>query len=127
MNPGFVGHQAQAKISNSFNVGHRYAVVWPSIHPNGQQYKWYDYAGHECEPPEIDQLAWMPDEWQLKFTGGVTYTPDPVADREPTQNELSECLTDGAICSATAKALAKFEDRKLSRPATTPCETPPWR
>jgi hypothetical protein len=110
--PGLRWPSGPGKDIEFIHIGHRYAVVWPSIHPNGQQYKWYDYVGHECEPPEIDQLSWMPDEWQIKFTGGETYTPGPAADPDPTQNELSECLTDGAICYATAKALAKFEDRK---------------
>lgn len=31
---------------------HRYAVVWPSIHPEtGGQYHWYDPQGDKCSPP----------------------------------------------------------------------------
>lgn len=46
--------------------GHRYAVVWPSVHPDGMTYEWYE--GTSLDPaglvPEVDWLASLPDEWQ---------------------------------------------------------------
>jgi len=43
---------------------HRYACVWPSIHPDtGQQYKWFDKDGMECPPPRPSELATLPAEW----------------------------------------------------------------
>jgi hypothetical protein len=43
---------------------HRYAVVWPSIHPEtGEQYKWYDPDGVECAPPRPSDISKLPREW----------------------------------------------------------------
>lgn len=43
---------------------HRYACVWPSIHPDtGGQYKWYDKEGNECLPPRPTDLSPLPREW----------------------------------------------------------------
>ncbi len=43
---------------------HRYACVWPSIHPEtGSEYKWYDKAGNECSPPHPSALSQLPREW----------------------------------------------------------------
>lgn len=43
---------------------HRYAVVWPSIHPrNGEQYKWYGPDGEECAPPRPSDISPLPREW----------------------------------------------------------------
>jgi hypothetical protein len=43
---------------------HRYACVWPSIHPDtGGEYKWYDKQGNECLPPRPSDLSPLPREW----------------------------------------------------------------
>lgn len=44
---------------------HRYAIVWPSIHPDtGQTYGWYDENGRRVvEPPTEDDLALLPTAW----------------------------------------------------------------
>ena len=43
---------------------HRYAVVWPSVHPEtGEQYKWYDPDGVECAPPRPSDISELPREW----------------------------------------------------------------
>ncbi len=43
---------------------HRYAVVWPSIHPEtGEQYKWYGPDGEESDPPKPSDLTELPREW----------------------------------------------------------------
>lgn len=44
---------------------HRYAVVWPSPHPDaGEIYRWYDPAGLVSEqPPKVDELPWLPEAW----------------------------------------------------------------
>jgi hypothetical protein len=52
----------------------------------------------------------MPDEWQLRFTNGEVRTDMPEY-RRATEDELAQCLTDGAMCYAATKALNKFEDR----------------
>jgi hypothetical protein len=43
---------------------HRYACVWPSIHPDtGGEYKWYDPQGNECSPPQPSDISELPIEW----------------------------------------------------------------
>ena len=43
---------------------HRYAVVWPSVHPNtGNTYMWYDTVGRECYPPKPSDISLLPEEW----------------------------------------------------------------
>lgn len=43
---------------------HRYAVVWPSIHPEtGEQYQWYDPQGSRCTPPRPSDISPLPREW----------------------------------------------------------------
>lgn len=47
---------------------HRYAVVWPSVHPSGRRYRWRSPDGanywpnqaiEEVYPPEITGLPWL--------------------------------------------------------------------
>jgi Bifunctional DNA primase/polymerase, N-terminal len=92
------------------HFGHRYGVVWPSIHPDTKEpYQWYDHAWLLSEPPEPDELAELPIEWVMRFTGGVAYNgSDPV---EPaTGEQISECLTDGEMCQAVAAGIRKYVD-----------------
>jgi Bifunctional DNA primase/polymerase, N-terminal len=94
--------------------GHRYAVVWPSVHPSGGRYIWIDqYRGDESSPPNDDELAWMPDEWQLRFTGGLLREDQPEY-RAATEAERAQCLTEGEPCKATSDALGKYQDRVVA-------------
>ncbi len=44
---------------------HRYAVVAPSLHPEGREYRWISDAGEEVpdEVPAVDDLPDLPDAW----------------------------------------------------------------
>lgn len=43
---------------------HRYAVVWPSIHPTGKMYRWIDPTGvASITPPRVDELPLLPEAW----------------------------------------------------------------
>lgn len=45
-------------------AAHRYAVVWPSIHPEGRQYRWIDPDGAlTTEPPQPEWLPELPETW----------------------------------------------------------------
>jgi hypothetical protein len=115
--PGLRWPTGPGKDIEFCHKGHRYAVVWPSIHDKtGQKYKWYDHAGEESEPPEPDNLAWLPDEWQAQFTGGEQRREQDIPQRNATDEELATCLTDGPICYAATKALNKFETRLTVQP-----------
>lgn len=44
--------------------GHRYSVVWPSIHPSGEMYCWYTPSGAFASTlPHISDLATLPWKW----------------------------------------------------------------
>lgn len=64
--PGQVGPGIE-----TVHVGHRYAMVWPSVHPEGNTYKWYRPDGMgSIEPPRVDDLPELPDAWIQGLTGG---------------------------------------------------------
>lgn len=68
----FVGELGDVEI---IQRGHRYSVVYPSIHPDtGAQYRWYGYEGEELEDlPAIDDLEELPAAW-------LEYLAKPEAD-----------------------------------------------
>lgn len=50
----------------AIHLGHRYAVVWPSVHPDtGRKYRWTrpDGTAADGEVPSIDGLPMMPATW----------------------------------------------------------------
>lgn len=54
---------------------HRYAIVWPSIHPKtGQTYNWRteSTAAGLQTIPSVEDLAELPDAWVAGLTGGLT-------------------------------------------------------
>jgi hypothetical protein len=42
---------------------YRYAVVAPSIHPEGRSYLWYDPDGAQIPGPAVDELPELPESW----------------------------------------------------------------
>lgn len=50
---------------------HRYAVVWPSVHPEGRTYRWIGPDGVVTTTvPDVDALPALPDAWVEHYTGG---------------------------------------------------------
>ena len=61
---GFPGTR-DAKGSGGIEIiqrRHRYAVVWPSIHPEGAPYVWHGTAGPGLAP-RVDELPELPQTW----------------------------------------------------------------
>jgi hypothetical protein len=53
------------------HAGDRYAVVWPSVHPEGRTYRWISLEGITSTAiPDPDQLPPLPDAWVTGLTGG---------------------------------------------------------
>lgn len=51
---------------------HRYAIVWPSVHPEGRTYRWIRPDGTPTvgEVPSPDDMADLPEAWVRGLTGG---------------------------------------------------------
>jgi transcriptional regulator of met regulon len=88
--PGILGPGIE-----TIRYDHRYAVAWPSIHPEGGTYRWTrpDGAIALDEVPDVDELPALPQKWVEALTHGTLATDQPKAD-----------LTDGA---ASAWLLAR--------------------
>lgn len=91
--------------------GHRYMVVWPSIHPDtGAQYRWHDERTGELadRPPSIDDLAWLPEAWEVGISANTPAAKAAVDDEEA--HAWLNLLPDGPRCQRIAEALTKFDD-----------------
>lgn len=90
--------------------GHRYAVAWPSIHPDtGGTYRWINpegivVIGGDIPAPEL--LADLPTTWVEHFTRGETATEQARAGLDPAAAHawLAQRNTP-AQCRATERAL----------------------
>ena len=92
---------------------HRYAVVWPSIHPDTEAtYQWIDeQTGDPTTPPNIHQLPHLPSEWLdgLAATNNE-HTPKADIDVDTTRRILAELPTGDPchhIAAAAGKAMAE--------------------
>lgn len=53
------------------HTGHRYAVAWPSIHPEGRTYRWIGPDGQvQLGLPSADELPYLPAGWVLGLPRG---------------------------------------------------------
>ena len=79
--------------------GHRYSVVWPSIHPSGEMYCWYTPSGSTTSQiPHISDLATLPWKWVDYLRKPEHTTP------RPTSNTLISPETgtyDARMCPAS--------------------------
>lgn len=89
--------------------GHRYAVAWPSIHPDtGGTYRWITpettTALHDIPTP--DDLPALPEEWVQHFTGGEVATTEARADlNDRGATDWLTGRTTGTPCRHMTKAL----------------------
>jgi hypothetical protein len=108
--PGNVG-----KSIEIIQKRHRYAVVAPSIHPEGREYRWLssDWSPfHPDDVPEQRDLSGLPDEYVQHFTGGEVGTGPADLRDNITIDEVDGILTAGEPCRAIRNALSKYEERK---------------
>lgn len=95
---------------DTIRFDHRYAVAWPSTHPNGGTYRWYTPDGLVTAAgiPDPDDLPDLPDAWITHFTGGETATDQPHAGLDTTG--ATTWLTthgQGAPCRHLQRALSR--------------------
>lgn len=74
--------------------GHRYAVTFPSIHPEGRTYV-FKVNGLVCPPPRIEQLPELPHDWVEGLTSGEL---ERVATEHIVVEDYDEYLTGGVPC-----------------------------
>lgn len=91
--------------------GHRYSVVWPSIHPSGEMYCWYTPSGAPASTlPRISDLATLPWKWV-----DCLRKPDVAKDSNPSPLNASNSMRyDARMC----KAVNTFLNRTLANPAS---------
>jgi hypothetical protein len=81
---------------------HRYAVVAPSVHPEGRFYQWFDEDGAQCDMPSVTDLPELPSHWvealSQQLAGGEAAV-------EPASIEVvNQWLRRGAPCTAMKAA-----------------------
>jgi hypothetical protein len=92
--------------------GHRYSVVWPSIHPSGEMYCWYTPSGSTTSQiPHISDLATLPWKWVDYLRKPEHTTP------RPTSNTLISPET-GTYDARMCKAVNTFLNKTLANPAS---------
>lgn len=78
--PGLAWPGQVADSVETVHRGHRYAMVWPSIHPSGKTYRWVDPQGLiSLLVPRPESLPELPDGWVAGLSTGA-YNPDAKAD-----------------------------------------------
>lgn len=92
--------------------GHRYSVVWPSIHPTGEQYQWYQPDGQPATHiPHVSELPMLPAEW-------VEYLRKPERTQPaPTSLNANMPATGGVRDPRMCKAINTFLNKTLANPA----------
>jgi putative DNA primase/helicase len=90
---------------------HRFALVWPSLHPQGRRYRWLDQrTGLELDVvPPVDALPELPQAYRdgLKSESAGDY--HGIADFD--QADIDMVLTEGDECPAVLKALRQYPEQ----------------
>lgn len=81
-------------------ASHRYAVVWPSLHPDGGRYRWQDHHQTAVDIPQPDQLPELPDAWADALAVADDPTLEPVT---PTPITLTDNPDDGIDLEVTTR------------------------
>lgn len=94
--------------------GHRYAVVWPSLHPEGRTYRWINPDGVvSTRVPDPDDFPTLPEAWIEGYTGGelAAHTPRVIVKHEQAIAWLAgrEHATAG-MCTRMERALEQHAD-----------------
>jgi len=97
---------------------HRYAAVWPSVHPEGRIYYWHLDKGDEWERhdlvPTASRIAPLPEEWVAYLTESDTYVP-PAERVHVTSEQARQILDSDDMCKAVRNAYDNAKQRMSSR------------
>ena len=93
---------------------HRYAIVWPSVHPEGRTYRWISPDGVvSTAVPDPDELPLLPDAWVQAYTGGelaTTIKRTVVKHDEAVAWIVGQDHATEDMCLRMEKALEQFDD-----------------
>lgn len=94
--------------------GHRYAVVWPSLHPEGRTYRWIDPSGNVSigRVPSPEDLPELPAAWVIGLTQGQI--EKPATERlESSPEEIAVALADwctpGSPCGLVNRRIYEID------------------
>lgn len=94
--PGLHWRGKAHKDIDIISPGYRYAVVWPSKHPEGRDYVWADPNGEQLPASEIPNpasLAVLPDAWVDLLTNGRMPDEGTEADMDSSVEDILEWAT----------------------------------
>lgn len=93
---------------------HRYAIVWPSIHPEGKTYRWISPDGIvSTHVPDPDDLPLLPETWVQAYTAGVLATHTSrakVAHSDAVAWVAGHDHSTADMCTRMEKAVDQFND-----------------
>lgn len=100
----------------SVHRGHRYAVVWPSIHPKtGRKYTWFGPDGlASARVPRPDELPWLPPAWIDALTKDGEVRTGSAASHDEAVEAVNGWRV-GKACHCVAVALSRALDG-MARP-----------
>lgn len=96
---------------------HRYAVCWPSIHPEGRGYWWRNSQGQLLGIPDLDDIPWLPQTW----IDGLKLTPRSL-DLSSDGYDIRQALTTGEP-SIIVGARLQMALKELNLPGTSRHDT----
>ena len=89
------------------HAGHRYAVVAPSIHPEGRMYRWLDPSGGSADRvPTPDELPELPLAWVAALAQPYPRAESADLDSEQVRAWLDQLRT-GDTCRPVAEVLVR--------------------
>lgn len=97
---------------------HRYVIAWPSIHPEGRTYWWYNDTGQHVPIPNPDDLPDLPAAW-IAHLPYATVTPIVNGQHYRTRNALTSGDPSPRVAERLRQAINELNLAGSSRHDTT--------
>jgi DNA polymerase-1 len=119
--PGSHWHSVAGPGIELIHYGHRFAVVSPSLHPEGRMYAWLGPDGARCDIPSPEDFPELPAAWVERLMADRTSTTSGTADRAEFADLLArlpggeECPVITETADETISSLAKGSRHDVMR------------